>query len=128
MTPPHRRMALTIAALACAGMTISGCGALGQAVDCNTAANEVTTIMNDFTAATASAAATDPKAVETAADDAAGKVKTLAADYDGEVGAALNDLAAVLDGIKIDGTDPAGSMESVTKLQGFVTKLQQACG
>ncbi|GAA4521130.1 MULTISPECIES: hypothetical protein [Nonomuraea] len=126
MTPPRRRLALAVATFAFAGMTITGCGALSQAVDCNTAAAEVTTIMNEFNT-TAASAATDPKALETAGKEAGAKVKTLAGNYDGEVGAALNDLATGLEGIKIDGSDPAGSMESVSKLQGFITKIQQAC-
>ncbi|MFG1945275.1 hypothetical protein [Nonomuraea sp. NPDC048826] len=126
MTPPRRRLAIAIATFAFAGMTITGCGALGQAVDCQTAAKEVTTIMTEFNTAMASAA-TDPKAVETAGQDAAAKVKSLAGNYDGEVGAALNDLASGLEGIKIDGSDPQGSMESVNKLQGFITKIQAAC-
>ncbi|MFD2349480.1 hypothetical protein ACFSTC_08990 [Nonomuraea ferruginea] len=58
-------------------MTITGCGALSQAVDCNTAAAEVTTIMNEFNT-TAASAATDPKALETAGKEAGAKVKTLA--------------------------------------------------
>jgi hypothetical protein len=126
MTPPRRRLAHLAATFAFAGVTLTGCGALGQAVDCNTVAKEVTTIMTDFNTA-AMAAATDPKSLETAGDEAAAKVKTLAADYDGDLGSALNDLAAGLEGIKIDGSDPSGSMESVTKLQGFVTKILQAC-
>ncbi|MGI5274066.1 hypothetical protein ACQEUU_33365 [Nonomuraea sp. CA-218870] len=126
MTPPRRRLTLAFATFALAGLTITGCGAIGQAVDCNTAAAEVTPILNEFSTAMTSSAA-DPKAAEAAGQEAAAKVKTLAANYDGEVGAALTDLATGLEGIKIDGSDPAGSLESVNKLQGFVTKIQQAC-
>jgi hypothetical protein len=124
MTPP-RRIAIAIATLTLAGLT-TACGALGTAVDCNKVASEVTAIMNDFNTS-AAGAATDPKSLETAGTEAAGKVKTLAADYDGELGSALNDLASGLEGIKIDAQDPTASMESVTKLQGFITKIQSAC-
>lgn len=125
MTSPLRRVTLAIATITLAGLT-TACGAVGQAVDCNTAAAKVTPIMNDFNKSMASAA-TDPKAVEEAGKEAAGKVKTLAADYDGEMAAALNDLASGLEGMKMDGSDPSALMESANKMQGFVTKIQSAC-
>ncbi|MEU7739878.1 hypothetical protein [Nonomuraea sp. NPDC049158] len=125
MTPPRRRIAIAIATLSLAGLT-TACGAIGNAVDCNQMGSEVTKIMTDFNGSMASAA-TDPKAFETAGDDAAAKVKTLAGKYDGELAAALNDLASGLDGIKVDPKDPTGSLDSVQKLQSFVTKIQSAC-
>lgn len=125
MTPPRRRFAVAIAALSIAGLT-TACGALGQAVDCNKVASEVTTIMNEFSGQMANAA-TDPKALETAGAEAASKIKTLAGNYDGELASALNDLAAGMEGIKIDGSDPTAAMESVQKMQSSATKIQSAC-
>ncbi|MEV0200491.1 hypothetical protein [Nonomuraea sp. NPDC050691] len=126
MNSPSRRIAVAIATLTLAGLT-TACGALGNAVDCNQVGNEVTKIMNDFSGSMAKVAA-DPKAFETAGDEAAAKVKTLAGNYDGELAAALNDLATGLDGLKIDAANPSATMESVQKMQGFVTKIQSACG
>ncbi|MBB6351218.1 hypothetical protein ACWGH8_42895 [Nonomuraea muscovyensis] len=125
MTPVRRRIAMTIATLSLAGLT-TACGALGQAVDCNEVATEVTKISNEFSTSMASVA-TDPKAFETAGDEAAKKVKDLAAKYDGELAAALNDLAATFDGLSIDPKNPTAAMESTSKLQGFTTKIQSAC-
>ncbi len=125
MTPPRRRIAMTIATLSLAGLT-TACGALGQAVDCNEVANEVTKISSEFSSSMANVG-TDPKAFEAAGDEAAKKVKDLAGKYDGELASALNDLAATFDGFAIDEKNPTGAMESVNKLQGFTTKIQSAC-
>ncbi|MFD1536729.1 hypothetical protein [Nonomuraea guangzhouensis] len=125
MTPPRRRIAIAVAALSLAGLT-TACGAIGNAVDCNQVGTEVTKIMTEFNGGLSSAA-TDPKSFEKAGDEAAAKVKTLAGKYDGDLASALNDLSSGLDGIKIDAKDPTSSMESVQKLQGFVTKIQSAC-
>ncbi|MFI6788106.1 hypothetical protein ACIBG4_12335 [Nonomuraea sp. NPDC050383] len=114
-----------VATLSLAGLT-TACGAIGNAVDCNQVGNDVTKIMNDFSGSMTKVA-TDPKALETAGDEAASKVKTLAGNYDGELAAALNDLASGLDGLKIDSENPTATMESVQKMQGFVTKIQSAC-
>ncbi|MDR8414954.1 hypothetical protein MTP10_40275 [Nonomuraea sp. 3-1Str] len=125
MNTPRRRIALMVATLSLAGLT-TACGAIGNAVDCNQVGNDVTKIMNDFSGSMTKVA-TDPKALETAGDEAASKVKTLAGNYDGELAAALNDLASGLDGLKIDSENPTATMESVQKMQGFVTKIQSAC-
>ncbi|WP_336206271.1 hypothetical protein [Nonomuraea sp. LPB2021202275-12-8] len=125
MTTTRRRLAIASATLSFALLT-TACGAIGTAVDCNTVSQEVTTIMTDFNKSMATAAA-DPKALETAGAEASAKVKTLAADYDGELGSALNDLASGLEGMKIDAQNPTATMDSVQKLQGFVTKIQAAC-
>ncbi|WP_113703966.1 hypothetical protein [Nonomuraea lactucae] len=116
---------MTIATLSLAGLT-TACGALGNAVDCNKVATEVSKIMTEFNGSVTKAA-TDPKALESAGDEAAAKVKSLAADYDGELAAALNDLASGLDGIKVDASNPSATMDSMQKMQGFVTKIQSAC-
>ncbi|NUW42485.1 hypothetical protein [Nonomuraea rhodomycinica] len=126
MNTPSRRIAVAITALTLAGFT-TACGAVGNAVDCNQVSGEVTKIMNDFSGSMAKVAS-DPKALETAGDEAAGKIKTLAGNYDGELASALNDLASGLDGLKIDADNPSATMESVQKMQGFVTKIQSACG
>lgn len=124
MTPP-RRIAIAIATLTLAGLT-TACGAIGTAVDCNKVASEVTTILNGVTTAMASAA-TDPTAIEKASTEAAGKVKTLAADYDGELRSALDDMAAGLEGLKSDASNPTALMEAATNLQSSATKIQSAC-
>ncbi|MEU0571301.1 hypothetical protein ABZ297_38715 [Nonomuraea sp. NPDC005983] len=125
MTPPRRRLAIAVATLTLAGLT-TACGAIGNAVDCNKVGQEVTTIMTDFNGSM-SKVATDPKALETAGDEAAAKVKELAKGYDGELASALDDLATGLDGIKIDAKDPSATLDSVQKMQGFITKIESAC-
>ncbi len=124
MTPPRRRLAVVAATLTLAVLTSTGCGALGQAVDCNTAAQEATKIMNEWTT-TITKDATDTKAIGTASKDAAGKTKELAGKYDGEVAAALNDLAAGFETLE------KGDLSEVTsftgKMQGFSTKISSAC-
>ncbi|WP_157251201.1 hypothetical protein [Nonomuraea typhae] len=121
MTSSRRRITITIAALALAGFA-TACGAVDKAVNCNAAAQEVTKISNEFTQAMTSAA-TDPGALSKAADEAAGKVKTLAGKHDGELAAALNDLASGFEGMK----DPSSAMAGANKIQGFITKIQSAC-
>ncbi|MEU4573302.1 hypothetical protein ACBI99_00530 [Nonomuraea sp. ATR24] len=124
MTPP-RRIAIAIATLTLAGLT-TACGAIGTAVDCNKVASEVTTIMNGFSTSVAGAA-TDPSAMEKAGQEAAGKIKTLAADYDGELRSALDEMASGMESIKIDAANPTAAMDAVTKLQSSATKIQGAC-
>ncbi|MFD9940573.1 hypothetical protein ACFWYW_16615 [Nonomuraea sp. NPDC059023] len=126
MTSSRRRIAITIATLTLAGLA-TACGAVDKAVDCNTAAQEVTKISNEFTQSMATAA-TDPDAFNKASEEAAGKVKTLAGKYDGELAAALNDLAGGFEDMKMDKNNPASAMDGVNKLQGFTTKIQSACG
>jgi hypothetical protein len=101
----------------------SACGAIGTAVDCNAAAQEVTTITTDWSSAVTKSA-TDPAAMEKASQDAATKTKALASKHDGEIADALNDLATGFESVK-------GDMTSVstltTKIQDFQTKITSAC-
>lgn len=117
-----RRIAISLAALSLAGL-LSACG-VGQAVDCNAAATDAAKIMNEWTGSITKNAA-DPKAMETASAEAATKSKELAGKYDGELAAALNDMASGFENVKMD--DVASMTEFTTKLQGFSTKIQSAC-
>ncbi|MFI6739951.1 hypothetical protein ACIBI9_44110 [Nonomuraea sp. NPDC050451] len=123
MTPPRRRLAVAAATLTLAVLT-TACGALGQAVDCNTAAQEATKIMNEWTTAITKDA-TDTKAIGTASKDAAAKTKELAGKYDGDVAAALNDLAAGFE--TLEKGDLAEVSSFTGKMQGFSTKITSAC-
>ncbi|MET7337248.1 hypothetical protein [Nonomuraea sp. NPDC005650] len=123
MTPPRRRLAVAAATLTLAVLT-TACGALGQAVDCNTAAQEATKIMNEWTT-TITKDATDTKAIGTASKDAAAKTKELAGKYDGDVAAALNDLAAGFE--TLEKGDLAEVSSFTGKMQGFSTKITAAC-
>ncbi|MEV4565536.1 hypothetical protein AB0K12_17380 [Nonomuraea sp. NPDC049419] len=122
MTPP-RRLAAVAATLTLAALT-TACGAFGQAVDCNSAAQEATTIVTEWSSAI-SASATDKDAIGEASKTAATKTKELAGKYDGEVGAALNDLA---DGFaSIEGGDLSKASEFTGKVSGFQSKIVSAC-
>ncbi|MGR6915286.1 hypothetical protein ACU635_13660 [[Actinomadura] parvosata] len=118
MTPP-RRLAVAAATLTLAAFT-TACGAIGQAVDCNTAASDATKIATEF-----SSSMTDASAVESAAKTASDKTKELAGKYDGEVAAALNDLADAYNAIKPG--DAASMTEFSTKINGFTSKITAAC-
>ncbi|MEU7892765.1 hypothetical protein AB0B45_07855 [Nonomuraea sp. NPDC049152] len=118
-----RAITVSAATLTLAGLT--ACGAVGTAVDCNAAGNEATKIMQEWTGSL-SAGMTDPKAMEKASNTAAEKSKALAAKYDGEIAAALNDLAAGFESIK-DLKDASKLTEFTGKMQGFSTKIQSAC-
>ncbi|MEO3794492.1 hypothetical protein ABGB14_30130 [Nonomuraea sp. B10E15] len=123
MTPPRRRLAVAAATLTLAVLT-TACGALGNAVDCNTAAGEASKIASEWsTAVTKNAADTD--AIGTASQTAADKTKELAGKYDGEVAAALNDLAAGFDSMK--GGDLSSVSEFSGKVNGFTSKITAAC-
>ncbi|MGP3910987.1 hypothetical protein [Nonomuraea sp. 10N515B] len=124
MTPPRRRLAVAAATLTLAVLTMTGCGALGQAVDCNTAANEATKIMTDWSSEV-SKNATDTKAVGDASKTAADKTKELAGKYDGDVAAALNDLAAGFE--TMEKGDLNGVTEFTGKMNGFAQKITAAC-
>ncbi|MDP4502720.1 hypothetical protein [Nonomuraea turcica] len=124
MTPPRRRLAVAAATLTLAVLTVTGCGALGQAVDCNTAATEASKIATEWSS-TVTKNATDAGAVETASKTAADKTKELAGKYDGEVAAALNDLSDGFASIK--GGDPSSITEFGGKVNGFTSKITAAC-
>ncbi|AQZ69391.1 unnamed protein product [[Actinomadura] parvosata subsp. kistnae] len=119
MTPP-RRLAVAAATLTLAAFT-TACGAIGQAVDCNTAASDATKIATEFS----SSMTADAGAMETAAKTASDKTKELAGKYDGEVAAALNDLADAYSSIKPG--DAASLTEFSTKINGFTSKITAAC-
>ncbi|MCF6471573.1 hypothetical protein FAF44_24725 [Nonomuraea sp. MG754425] len=119
MTPP-RRLAVAAATLTLAALT-TACGAIGQAVDCNTAAADATKIATDFS----SSMTADAGAMETAAQTAADKTKELAGKYDGEVASALNDLAAAYESIKPG--DVASLTSFSSKVNGFTSKITAAC-
>ncbi|MEU6725669.1 hypothetical protein ABZ917_18340 [Nonomuraea wenchangensis] len=123
MTPPRRRLAIAAATLSLAVLT-TACGALGQAVDCNTAAQEASKIMTDWSSEVTKNAA-DTKAVGTASASAADKTKELAGKYDGEVAAALNDLAAGFE--SLEKGDLAQVSEFTGKMNGFSSKITSAC-
>ncbi|QYC44340.1 hypothetical protein Nocox_33865 [Nonomuraea coxensis DSM 45129] len=123
MTPPRRRLAVAAATLSLAVLT-TACGALGQAVDCNTAANEATKIMTDWSSEVTKNAA-DAKAIGTASATAADKTKELAGKYDGEVAAALNDLASGFE--SLEKGDLAQVSEFTGKMNGFSSKITSAC-
>jgi hypothetical protein len=124
MTPPRRRLAVAAATLTLAAL-LTGCGAVGQAVDCSTATTEINKITTEFSTSLSSAA-TDIKAIETASQETAGKLKTLAGKYDGDLASAINDMAAVFEGIKAD--DPSGAQTAMTKLPEIQAKAVAACG
>ncbi|MFI7635574.1 hypothetical protein [Nonomuraea sp. NPDC049400] len=123
MTPPRRRLAVAAATLTLAVLT-TACGALGQAVDCNTAASEASKIASEWSTAVTSNA-TDTKAIGKASEEAAGKTKELAGKYDGEVAAALNELAAGFETLE------KGDLSSVSEFTGkigtFQSKITAAC-
>ncbi|MEZ7125856.1 hypothetical protein ACBR40_11000 [Nonomuraea sp. AD125B] len=123
MTPPRRRLAIAAATISLAVLT-TACGALGQAVDCNSAAQEASKIMTDWSSEVTKNAA-DTKAVGTASASAADKTKTLAGKYDGEVAAALNDLAAGFE--SLEKGDLAQVSEFTGKMNGFSSKITSAC-
>ncbi|TDC95003.1 hypothetical protein E1292_39515 [Nonomuraea deserti] len=123
MTPPRRRLAVAATTLTLAVVT-TACGALGNAVDCNSAAGEASKITSEWsTAVTKNAADTD--AIGTASQTAADKTKELAGKYDGQVAAALNDLAAGFDSLK--GGDLSSISEFSSKASGFQSKIMEAC-
>jgi hypothetical protein len=126
MTPPRRRLAIAIATLSLAGLT-TACGAIGNAVDCNQVGTDVTKITQEFTTSM-SAAAADPKAIEKASQETAGKLKTLAGKYDGDLASALTDLAGVFEGIKIDTKNPTSGTDGLSKIPDIQAKIQKACG
>ncbi|MFG1614461.1 hypothetical protein [Nonomuraea wenchangensis] len=123
MTPPRRRLAVAAATLSLAVLT-TACGALGQAVDCNTAAQEASKIMTDWSSEVTKNA-TDANAVGTASATAADRTKELAGKYDGDVAAALNDLAAGFE--SMEKGDVAQMTEFTGKLNGFSSKITAAC-
>ncbi|MGW0805628.1 hypothetical protein [Nonomuraea sp. NPDC002799] len=123
MTPPRRRLAIAAATLTLAVVT-TACGAIGQAVDCNTAATEASKIATEWSS-TVTKDIGDTTVVQTASKSAADKTKELAGKYDGEVAAALNDLAAGFASME------SGDLNSVTefsgKVNGFTSKITAAC-
>ncbi|MEV0624684.1 hypothetical protein ACI2LC_14315 [Nonomuraea wenchangensis] len=123
MTPPRRRLAVAAATLSLAVLT-TACGALGQAVDCNTAVQEASKITSEWSSEITKNA-TDAKAVGAASATAADKTKELAGKYDGDVAAALNDLAAGFE--SLEKGDVAQMTEFTGKLNGFSSKLTAAC-
>lgn len=122
MTPPRRRLAVAAATLTLAVLT-TACGAIGQAVDCNTAANDATKIATEWSTAITKDIG-DADAVKTASKTASDKTKELAGKYDGEVASALNDLASAYE--SIDG-DASGVAEFSGKVNGFTSKITAAC-
>ncbi|MEV4288525.1 hypothetical protein AB0K40_23705 [Nonomuraea bangladeshensis] len=123
MTPPRRRLAIAAATISLAVLT-TACGALGQAVDCNSAAQEASKIMTDWSSEVTKNA-TDAKAVGAASATAADKTKELAGKYDGDVAAALNDLAAGFE--SLEKGDVAQMTEFTGKMNGFSSKITSAC-
>lgn len=122
MTPP-RRIA-TVAATLTLAATTTACGVFGQAVDCTTAANEAVKITTEWSNAIGGGVA-DKEKVAAASKDAAEKTKELAGKYDGEVNAALTDLA---DGFaSIENGDLTAASDFLGKVNGFQEKITSAC-
>ncbi|MFI6598224.1 hypothetical protein ACIBHX_18360 [Nonomuraea sp. NPDC050536] len=126
MTSPRRRLAIAVATLTIATLSTTACGAIGNKVDCAQVSGEVQKISQEFSGSITKAA-TDPKALETASQDASGKLKSLASKYDGDLAGALNDLGDVFGSIKV-GADPATLSSLSGKIQSATTKIQSACG
>ncbi|TDD24344.1 hypothetical protein [Nonomuraea diastatica] len=123
MTPPRRRLAVAATTLTLAVLT-TACGALGNAVDCNTAASEASKIASEWSSAVTKNAS-DTDAIGTASQTAADKTKELAGKYDGEVAGALNDLASGFESMK--GGDLSSVSEFSGKVNGFTSKITAAC-
>ncbi|GAB2934163.1 hypothetical protein WBK31_02185 [Nonomuraea sp. N2-4H] len=122
MTPP-RRIATVAATLTLAAMT-TACGVLGQAVDCNAVASEAQQIATEWSNVISSNA-TDQEAVAAASKSAADKARELAGKYDGEIAAALTDLA---DGFaSFESGNVTSASGFMTKLNGFQSKITSAC-
>ncbi|WP_084965432.1 hypothetical protein [Thermoactinospora rubra] len=123
------KIGLAAAALVLAGLT-TGCGAFGQAVDCNAVSKEVTEIMSAYSTSL-TASMSDPQkaaeAMEKSGKEAADKLRALAAKHDGELAAAVNDLAGAMDGMKVDAANPSGMNDAMAKVQSFQTKIISAC-
>ncbi|MFI7706477.1 hypothetical protein [Nonomuraea sp. NPDC049480] len=123
MTPPRRRLAVAAATFTLAVFT-TACGALGQAVDCNAAANDAAKIMTDWSS-DVTKNATDAKAIGTASKTAADKTKDLAGKYDGDLAAALNELASSFE--TMEKGDLNGVTEFTGKMNSFQSKITSAC-
>ncbi|MEU7001224.1 hypothetical protein [Nonomuraea sp. NPDC046570] len=123
-----RGIAVTIAALALAGLT-SACGS-SSAAACADVNAEVTKLVSEYSA-NATKNMTDLKAFEEANKKMAEGLKGIAAKHDGDLASAINDLAAVYDGLKIDAADPAKSAAALTdigtKSQEITAKMAKAC-
>lgn len=121
-----RGIAVTIAALALAGLT-SACGS-SSAAACADANAEVAKLASDYSA-NATKNMTDLKAFEAANKKMAEDIKAVAAKHDGDLASAINDLAAIYDGI--DASDPAKSAAALTnmgtKVQEIQAKMAKAC-
>ncbi|MEU1725394.1 hypothetical protein ACNF49_13705 [Actinomadura sp. ATCC 39365] len=122
MTPP-RRLALAVATISLAALS-TACGAVGQAVDCNTAVNELSKITTEWSGAITKNA-TDTAALGDASKAAAAKTKELAGKYDGDVAAALNDFAAGFE--SLESGDISKATEFSGKMSGFTSKITAAC-
>ncbi|MEU0485235.1 hypothetical protein ABZ260_39410 [Streptosporangium sp. NPDC006013] len=89
-----------------------------------------TKIFTDYTTS-ATAGAGDPGKFNDATAKLAADLKALAGTADGDVAAALTDLATSFESIKIDPNDPAASAAALgtvgTKFQEATTKLAAAC-
>ncbi|NUR89575.1 MAG: hypothetical protein HOY71_36300 [Nonomuraea sp.] len=123
MKTPRRRTAIAVATLAIAAISTTACG-IGNKVDCAQVSGEAQKIGQEFMSSMGSAA-TDPKAIEKAGQDASDKLKTLASKYDGELASALNDFADIYASLKVD--DAAALQGVSAKVTAASTKLQNAC-
>ncbi|MEV0589170.1 hypothetical protein [Nonomuraea sp. NPDC050310] len=117
------------ATLALIGAT-AACGAVGQAVDCNAVGNEVTQIMTTYSNSLTGAMSKPEEiaaTMEKSGQEAAGKLKALAAKHDGDLAAAVNDLAGAMESMKVDAANPTAMTDGMTKMQSFQTKIVSAC-
>ncbi|UBU11670.1 hypothetical protein [Nonomuraea gerenzanensis] len=124
MTPPRRRLAVAAATLTIAAFT-TACGAIGQAVDCTQVSQEITKITTEYSSSLSSAA-TDPAAIDKASQETADKLKSLASKYDGDLASAVNDMAALFEGIKSDNI--AAASDTMSKIPDIQAKIVSACG
>ncbi|MGC5015378.1 hypothetical protein ACLQ2R_31860 [Streptosporangium sp. DT93] len=122
-----RRIAVAAAGVALVSMT-AACGGSANDEVCTGAA--WTQSFTDFTTAMTGAAG-DAGKINAAAAKLGADLKAVGAKADGDVAAALNDLGASFEAVKIDANDPAAAaaaMGPVTaKIQEAGTKLSAAC-
>ncbi|MFG2075640.1 hypothetical protein SAMN05421874_102296 [Nonomuraea maritima] len=123
-TPRRRRLAVSAATLTFAALAVTSCGAVGQAMDCGTAATEASEIATEWSTAVTKNV-TDTAALQEASKSAATKMKDLAGKYDGDLASALNDLADGFAGM--ENGDQSGVAALAGKMNDYTTKVQSAC-
>ncbi|MFI6506981.1 hypothetical protein ACIBCT_05195 [Streptosporangium sp. NPDC050855] len=122
-----RRIAVAVAGAALFTMT-AACGSAANDEVCTGTA--LTKSFNDFTTA-ATGSAGDPAKFNAATAKLGTDLKAQAANADGDVAAALNDMATSFEAVKIDANDPAAAAAAMgpltSKMQEASSKLAAAC-